>query len=881
VVGTSTGAAVNGTATVSATGDVLAANEGSASVYGTGTITAVGAVGTSSGTALSGSASLSAAGSVGTLSGAAVAGTGTVTAAGTHGLTGSATIGATVTITAEGLVEETGTTSAFIVGTATITAAGVVISHDTDTSNADDGIGLDGTADVVWEPAVVPVPTLIGPRVERDVRVAAQVIDTAPTLVPNFAKAAGRREYAVSLRERVLIGNRDVTFLRGVPVTVDNIRLIDPLLYGSASVTLPQVDLAYDTIGAGDLAFLYDFAPVRVQLVDADDEVVVPDYYKGFVLRINTDGPSVSLDVAGQAAGSLSLLWVPQPTYRRKQDVEHICVDLLRDAHVRAHEHTGSSGVGIIRRGASDGLTIFNETLSVWAGSTASPITFTPRASDGAYRKTVKDTATIHGTIYVDHSLISPSIARDLATENRRVYASGFTAAGELVTNTKTPGLTQGEVPAFPLSSGSLVLDMTDADTLTGAGVTALQEQLALHDFLDVEDADAGVFDSATAAAVVAFKTDAGLSSLTPAVSESTWNVLWNLAATNYSLDDAREYPMAEDPAVRKWNRTSNGSKIEANPLYDPHVKPVGEFIEVGGPWKHREIRDFAHSRLRSEDVWVGTLTLRSGLVRGEHNPGDPFTTADVMDRRELVPNMRLWLPYFQGGKVFYVTGVEHGLEETQVSVSTKPETTYETWAAISRVREAKSNVARMAQGHVRASQVRRDTGPSWDTSSGWIANKVAVAAGWNEIEVPAGQAGIVQRVKVELETPDEFALLLTKKRVSLSALNSRDAISTPLTDPRPASRPWFERDAIVDWLETRGYLDAWGTEDQPCGYDPQPKTDERGATAAAITGKFVEACGLNYETGAEPVLYLYVWVGTDNHLLPGRILRNQRTADF
>jgi hypothetical protein len=37
----------------------------------------------------------------------------------------------------------------------------------------------------------------------------------------------------------------------------------------------------------------------------------------------------------------------------------------------------------------------------------------------------------------------------------------------------------------------------------------------------------------------------------------------------------------------------------------------------------------------------------------------------------------------------------------------------------------------------------------------------------------------------------------------------------------------------------------------------------------------------MTYETGVEPVLYAYVWVGSANALMPGRVLRNQRTTDF
>jgi hypothetical protein len=96
-----------------------------------------------------------------------------------------------------------------------------------------------------------------------------------------------------------------------------------------------------------------------------------------------------------------------------------------------------------------------------------------------------------------------------------------------------------------------------------------------------------------------------------------------------------------------------------------------------------------------------------------------------------------------------------------------------------------------------------------------------------------------------------------------------------------PSGRPWYELEWVSDWFEQRGVLVAWGTHDQPGGYDPSRKTDESGSTGSPITGLTAETAGFNYTTGAEPVLYLYTWVAADNYLLAGRVLRNQRTADF
>jgi hypothetical protein len=427
----------------------------------------------------------------------------------------------------------------------------------------------------------------------------------------------------------------------------------------------------------------------------------------------------------------------------------------------------------------------------------------------------------------------------------------------------------------------ALVVGMTDDDTSTGAGITSAQQQLAIHNFLDFADTTPGTFDALMERAVEAFQEFAGLN-VTGEIGENTWNALWNLEAIGYSLDEAREYPMSQDVRTFKWYRTANGSKFRENPDYDPHFIPNDLAIDVGGPFGRGEIRDYADSK-RAPDagVWTGTLTFRSGLIWGNHSPGDPLVADDVMDRRDILPNMRIKLPHFAGGISVYVAGVDHGPDETTCLVSEVPATTMEVWQAIERRREAKSNPGRAWSGHTRTSQVRNDVAVQWDTRGGRIACKRALVAGWNEIQVPVGQAGLVKSIRAELQTPDEFAMLLTQKPVSVEALNNNPHTGTPLTDPRPADRPWWEQETVVEWLEDRLYLDAWGTEKQPCGYDPSLKTDENGATAQPITGVAFENAGFNYETGSEPVLYLYVWVGSGNYLMPGRILKNQRTTDF
>lgn len=860
VVGISNDAALEGTGDFEAAGAVLAANEGSATLDGTGTFTAEGVVGRASGATLTG--------------------TGTLAASGAAGYVGAATLDGTGTFAAAGEAGDAGSSSATLVGTVTFTATGTAFSYDTDTSNADDGIWLGDAAlsEIVWEPDVMAPPVLIGPQVEADVRVAARIIDTPPTGwgTATFTPAEDRILYTTAMRPRLLIGDEDWTFHNGVPAQFGTLRFIDPLLYGSGEVTLPSINPMYPPAELGALQDYFQFKRVVVQLViDGDPATVIhPAYYKGLVTRVDTSGSELRLSLGGEAAGRLSMAPIAPFPYRRRQKIQHIIVDTLRYAKVRAQKHDDDDSPVLIRRGGTDGLQIVNEHVAIWGAADEEPVTFVP-GDDGVYRQAVKDTSTVHWTVFLDGGMASQQLAQDFAEQPNHVYVRGETARGELIANRKTPGMTQAAPLPFPLASGVLELGMTNADTTTGAGITTLQQHLAIHDFYDYDDGRAGTFEDETEAGVRAFQRFANLT-VTGTVNETTWNRLFRLDRIGYSLDDAREYPTAADPRLDRYDRTANGSKYQANPLFDPHLPRVGLWID-GGRMSKKQAQRLAVSKLRPEGgVWVGQITLRSGLWRGDVDPGDAtLTSADVGDRREVLPNENVRIPYFAGsgveGVVFSVTGKDDGPEETTLLVSTQPSPTIEAYAAWQRIREAKSNLGRLWSGHVRLSQVRQDTATSWDTSSGWLGYSPSLTgAEWTEIAVPAGQSGIVERIHIELGTEQEFAVVLSQEKLGLARLNSINPLAIT------GENIWTEDADTQAWFRQRGVLDAWGWHQQPCGYDDVPKNK-----GGSPNGVFFEKAGLNYTTGRDPVLYLYVWVGDDDSIVPGRILRNQRTTDY
>jgi hypothetical protein len=128
VVGKAGTATLAGTGAVTATGSVTSGLSGSATLAGTGTITATGVVGKASTATLTGTGAVTATGVVGKVATATLAGTGAITATGTVGTSGAMT--GTATLAGTGTITATGVkglrATAALAGTVGITASGVV-----------------------------------------------------------------------------------------------------------------------------------------------------------------------------------------------------------------------------------------------------------------------------------------------------------------------------------------------------------------------------------------------------------------------------------------------------------------------------------------------------------------------------------------------------------------------------------------------------------------------------------------------------------------------------------------------------------------------------------------------------------------------------------
>jgi hypothetical protein len=128
IVGKVSTASLAGTGAITATGSVTSGLSGSATLAGTGSITATGVVGKAASVALAGTGAVIATGVVGKPSTATLAGTGAITATGTVGTSGALT--GTATLAGTGTITATGVKglrpTATLAGTGAISASGVV-----------------------------------------------------------------------------------------------------------------------------------------------------------------------------------------------------------------------------------------------------------------------------------------------------------------------------------------------------------------------------------------------------------------------------------------------------------------------------------------------------------------------------------------------------------------------------------------------------------------------------------------------------------------------------------------------------------------------------------------------------------------------------------
>lgn len=840
-------------------------------------------------------ASVSLAGSIAPVTGALTVKHGEVSLAGIQqGVQGSFTVlrqeGATLAGTigaVTGVFALTGAFEIALTGQVPRLTASFVFGFppQTEIGNRASGRLRDGFGVVFYEPPVVEPPEFtIAAHAFVSVRAYAGVtmVGAQPTF-SDVAKTQARRAL-----DRVVVGGRDVTYYRGVVTPPPSYGLVVPLLYGAATLDLPQVSATFEQPGVGDLSWCRKGAKVLVQRVDPDTLEVLATDYKGIVIAHNINGRHLQLQIGGEATGRAALIDKQPPLFFKRNDLGFWHWGGINDLGLRFEPRLGiDTGIRLRNAGGTDHLSYLQELSAKGTRRNGTQYTIMPDAHEdgGAYRTVEKDTETIHATVYLDDAVTVPDLRDDLAEQPNRAFATGVTPEGMRVKFGAYPVLRDDTPPPYPMSDDShFGIGTVDADTDTGDGVSVMIWRLVKAGFLALADKPGG-FDDEVADAIKDLKQDAssGFAVIDGDMTPAAWLALFDASATGYSLAGTQILPAAQRPATRKWNRTANGSVIGRNDNFDPTIIPVDTTLDAGVGMTRKQIRGFARGELATVggSDFVGTVTLNSGaVIRGDHTPGDPITEADVMDARELRPGMNLSAPLFAGGRTLHVAGVERRVSEEGVTtvildVDTQARDTMKVWEVIRRNRDSRRNPARAWLQSHRSSALAKDSVVEFDEIGGVLDDRVDLAGGaWTVFPVVAGQEGTIRSLRLETQPAVEFAVSVFGRQISASRLN--ELVGDPMA-PESSER-WTDVDARRHLDEDYILLYSAGGDtefEEPCGYFPGKKS----AGFAEVTGRWEDDASFSYHTFGSPVLWVAVWAVEATHLRPGRIMWPQLEA--
>jgi hypothetical protein len=436
------------------------------------------------------------------------------------------------------------------------------------------------------------------------------------------------------------------------------------------------------------------------------------------------------------------------------KDAGLLLADAFRKARLTTTPQLGTeTGIELDERRLSGGtlLTYCDGILAQSMKANGDQLTVMPNA-DGTYVQKWKDRSTVAASIFNGAAGVDLDLSRDLQEEPTTFYGSGRDADGILWVNGKYPGLIQGDAPPFP---GTLQIGDSGDDVQT------LQSKLVGMGFLEREDAAGNDFDADTEEAVEDLQEKAGLA-ITGIVNSATWDALFDLGDTGLSMRQAHVAPLVQLSAVRKWNRTSNGSKAGMNPDYDPRRIEVDRTIDEFGAKKHARRwckRELA--RVQNGKNWSGTITLQTDVVVGDHAHADAAPEG-IMSRLDLEAGQNVKLRHFDGVTLFHVAGIDVDSDLTaRLRVDTKARDLL-TLAQIHQ-RNAQTRVSPARQYRIE----HRGTGANNQVVEatehfGWIWTTVDCQVGWNTFPVLAGQTGTVNAIRIETSIPTEMVVAVT-----------------------------------------------------------------------------------------------------------------------
>lgn len=682
-------------------------------------------------------------------------------------------------------------------------------------------------------------------------------------------------------RNRIVVGGVDVTFFRDRATPFPSYSLTEPFAYGATSLEFPQVHAGYERTGQGDLAWAKHGARVQLSRVWDDTATEVIDYV-GEVASIDPSGRVLRMDVGGQFSGPASMLQEVTQMYRSERDVGRWASLAAARVGLTFDPWFGpDTNIDLTHTGGQSLLSWAQYVCAMSQDNGVQRVMMPTTWGSDTWGFPEKDSTTVHATAFHDDARVVLEVSDDVSEQPNVIYGTCVTPDGVRITNAKWPNVFAGPAPDYPMP-GSFGVGTTDADTSGGDGITILYIKLRELGFLPWEVANTGVYTSDFVDAVKKVQRKANLTQ-SGNMNTATWDALWDTGVTGFSVNGAYIEPLAEDDRVRQWNRASNGAILGRNPLYDPTVPRVEVFIDYGPGM--RKAAMFRHARgvlARSQSLknWTGTLRFNNaGLFSGSQTSATANET-NLMPMRDLRPGMNVWIPDFDGGTLFHVSGCDVDTDGVTATVDTQARDLVEVREIMARNAESRVDVRREWNLANRTAKHSRAMVNS-DENFGELDRNVRLVGGqWNVVPMIAGQQGQVNRVDIRLiNSPAEFAWMVLSKpmtRDGKGGVSERLKRKFPNPLATGANETWLEKDDTIDWMDDKTILAADGTGKQPAGFGSRRKFDDNGnRTSAAVTGRLLDDEPFPYECAAHTavIVYLAIYPDRDCTLKRGKIL--------
>jgi hypothetical protein len=715
--------------------------------------------------------------------------------------------------------------------------------------------------------------------------------DVAFVLDTDGTKIEKRR---TRLRDRVVIGGVDVTLVNGKHTKVPDFQRMKPFSFGPGSMTITGINPLLDDLSS--YAWLTPWAKILVQRLDDEDNVVATDY-RGRVVSLDVSGAELTVDLGGMFSGPASVHWRPKAPIRRRADVTYWLHAMFRK-NQQPDDYDDEDEFGVTLTTPPQGyyLSCALDTVAsaVKRDGTALTYWYDEDAHQWAHGPVDRDT--IHATVYADHGHTRLEVTQDHSADKNQVFASGYDENGGKIAFYVAPGMQ--EVPAeerpYPLESGDpFGFGTLDEDTTDGAGISRLIYRLMVFKFLQRDDKgggyDADVEDAVADARIKAKMDDYGIGDpMLTMVDPDLWNWLWDADGAGYTMKEARQEPAYEVPELSKDLYGATGQYIGPNPDYVPSTIPVSEVVDFTTQMRKGQMVRRSKRMVETGPNWSGTLTMQHGLIAGEHNPGDPFDVADIVSNRDVREGWNLWVPNFDGGTLFHVSGIDVSDDGfvTRFMIDTRARDTLTINAILDRQAENRLSPSkafwRQQSGH---STKNAMTGFLGDDIGGRLGHDVLLTGGsWTVFDVPVGDYGLVQRFRTRVreyvsdienglgqgstnhdgETGLEHQVRVFGEKVTAGWLNNREA------NPQAEDAEADYKAALSDY-KGRGLLAAYGVDpEDPCGYGDGHKGD-----GDDLTGNFFDDSGFPFRSD-DCKAYVGIWVPVDALQLAGWVFRWQ-----